>query len=252
VPLLIGADGYRSFVRRALGIDFMRVGPSQQYAVFETKTDVSLKPEMRLMLSPQTTDAVWPLPEKYCRWSFELPEPAAPPGPRVKDRVSLQHGSADFARLAEDNLHQLIAERAPWFAGHVEEITWRLVVPFERRLANRFGCGRAWLAGDAGHTTAPAGMQSMNVGLCEAQQLADIMASILCDGQEYAQFEEYNSERLTQWRELLGLEGGLQPGRDTDPWIAEHFARLLPCLPASGYDLQRLAQQVGAVASSSS
>jgi 2-polyprenyl-6-methoxyphenol hydroxylase-like FAD-dependent oxidoreductase len=251
VPLLIGADGLRSFVRRTLGIDFMRAGPSQQYAVFETRTDVNLKPEMRLMLGEHTTDAVWPLPEKYCRWSFELLAPPAPPGPRVKDRLSMQLGGADFASLSEDNLHQLIAERAPWFAGHVEEITWRLVVPFERRLANRFGCGRVWLAGDAAHTTAPAGMQSMNVGLSEADQLADLMAGVLEDGQDLARLEAYNRERSAQWRQLLGLEGSLRPGRDTDPWIAEHFDRLLPCLPASGYDLQRLAQQVGAVAGAS-
>ncbi len=200
------------------------------------------------MLGEHTTDVVWPLPERCCRWSFELLAAPTLPGPRTKDRVSVQLGHADYAPLAEDDLHKLIAERAPWFAGRVEEIAWRLVVPFERRLANRFGCGRVWLAGDAGHTTAPAGMQSMNVGLSEANQLADIMAGILRDGQAPPRFEEYNRERLAQWRQLLGLQGGLQPGRDTDPWIAQHFDRLLPCLPASGCDLQRLAQQVGAVA----
>ena len=125
------------------------------------------------------------------------------------------------------------------------------MVPFEHRLANRFGCDRVWLAGDAGHTTGPAGMQSMNVGLSEAKQLADIMTGILRHGQEDGLLEQYNGERLAQWRQLLGLEGGLRPGPDTDPWIAQHFDQLLPCLPASGYDLQRLAQQVGAIAGAS-
>jgi 2-polyprenyl-6-methoxyphenol hydroxylase-like FAD-dependent oxidoreductase len=247
VPLVIGADGHRSLVRRALGIEFAQVGPSQHYAVFEMKTDVDLDAEMRLMLGEQTTDVVWPLPDRFCRWSFQLLDVSAPTAPRVKDRLAVQIGRTDFAALATDNFRSLLAQRAPWFTGHIEEITWRLVVFFERRLASRFGSGRVWLAGDAGHTTGPAGMQSMNVGLGEAWQLAEIMASILRDGQSPAQFQEYNCERLAQWRQLLGLEGGLHPGPDTDPWIAQNFDRLLSCLPASGDDLERLTQQVGAV-----
>ena len=38
VPLVIGADGHRSTVRRRLGIDFEPAGQTQHFAVFECKT----------------------------------------------------------------------------------------------------------------------------------------------------------------------------------------------------------------------
>ena len=122
-----------------------------------------------------TTDAVWPLPDGYCRWSFQLADFTAPESSRVKDRIGLQLGTSQFPVLAEENLHALLAERASWFGGRVDEIDWRIVVRFESRLAEGFGNGRLWLAGDAGHMTGPVGMQSMNVGLREANELARII-----------------------------------------------------------------------------
>ena len=43
----------------------------------------------------------------------------------------------------------------------------------------------------------------------------------------------------------LGLTGGLKSDGQTDPWIRQHASRLLPCLPATGPELGRLAQQLG-------
>jgi hypothetical protein len=43
---------------------------------------------------------------------------------------------------------------------------------------------------------------------------------------------------------MLGLTGGLQPKHDTDSWVAARAARILPCLPGTGPDLVRLANQL--------
>ncbi len=40
---VVGADGYNSRVRRALGYDFPEVGPAQYFAVFELSTDSDLQ-----------------------------------------------------------------------------------------------------------------------------------------------------------------------------------------------------------------
>jgi len=244
VRYVIAADGHRSRVRRSLGIAYPEVGQSQQYAVFEFKTDTELPSEMRLMLGERTTDVVWPLPGGYCRWSFQI-DGAAPEAERTKDRVAVQFGRTQFPLLNEERLKQLLAERAPWFKGSVDEIVWRLVVRFERRLADSFGSGRVWLAGDAAHMTAPAGMQSMNVGLDEANRLAGVIAGILRGGESPAGLEAYGQDSLRRWRQLLSLDGGVKPTAQADPWIRQRADRIPACLPASGERLATLLSQLG-------
>jgi len=245
VPWVVGADGHRSLVRRLLGIDFAEAGPAQHFAVFEFKTTAELGDEMRLILGEQTADVLWPLPEGYCRFSFELPGFAGSQAARTKSRVPVEIGTAKYPVLSEESLRALLDERAPWFEGEIGEIRWRIVVRFERRLATSFGRARMWLAGDAAHITGPAGMQSMNVGLREADELAGTLAAVIRGEAPAAKLDEYGRERLDEWRFLLGIEGGLAPGEGTDPWVARNGARLLPCIPASGAELTALAGQIG-------
>ena len=57
-----------------------------------------------------------------------------------------------------------------------------------------------WLAGDAAHMTGPVGMQSMNVGLFEAHDLAGILARILrqrSTADELAAYERTRHRRNT-------------------------------------------------------
>lgn len=250
VPLVIGADGHGSLVRRSLGINYPSVAQPEHFAVFEFQTDADLNRQMSIVLDDRTTSVLWPLPDGYCRWSFQLADYSAPESPRTKQRVAVQFGSSQFPVLAEESLRTLIAERAPWFEQKIGEIRWRLVVRFERRLAGAFGGGRTWLAGDAAHMTGPAGMQSMNVGLREANDLAKIMTRLLREDPSAEPLEAYNRRRLAEWRFLLGLAGGLKPTPTADPWIAAHAHQLLSCLPASGDKLAALAGHLGLEADS--
>jgi 2-polyprenyl-6-methoxyphenol hydroxylase-like FAD-dependent oxidoreductase len=242
VPFVIGADGHRSTVRRAVGIDFPDAGSAQDFAVFEFKTDVDLGHEMRLNLARDSANVCWPLPEGFCRFSFEIPR-AAVFEEREKDRSIVQLGGTPYPVLTDEHLTTLLRERAPWFRGRAEQVCWRMVVRFERRLAESFGSGRVWLAGDAGHLTGPVGVQSMNVGLREAHDLAGAIAGCLRDGGGPAGLESYGRARQAEWTRLLVQ--GPKAGAKTDPWIASNATRLLPCIPASGEDLSRLAAQIG-------
>lgn len=250
VPFVIGADGHRSQVRRSLGIEFPQVGDVQHFAVFEFHTSADLRHAIAVVLGDGTTDVLWPMPEGYCRWGFELKDYAAAEDSRAKDRIAIQLGGAPFPLLEEQSLERLIGDRAPWFEGEIEEINWRIAVRFERRLASAFGKQRVWLAGDAAHMTGPVGMQSMNVGLREAYELAAGMAALLQGQDSPERLQEYDRRGMAEWRFLLGLEGGLEPQREADPWIGQHRARLLSCIPASGPDLAHLAQQLRLTASS--
>jgi 2-polyprenyl-6-methoxyphenol hydroxylase-like FAD-dependent oxidoreductase len=236
---VIGADGNSSWVRRMLRIGFPEVGKAQYFAVFEFPSDADLRHEMRIVLSGGTTNVVWPLPDGRVRWSFELPSYAVRDSRREKDRFAVQLEAGDYPILAGEQLRTLLAERAPWFTSSAGEIEWRIVVRFERRLAEPFGRERMWLAGDAAHLTGPAGVQSMNSGLVEAADLADIIGSGI------GSFENYDRKHSRNWREILGLSGVLQPTASTDPWVAANAGALLSCLPAVGPDLTDLAGQLG-------
>jgi 2-polyprenyl-6-methoxyphenol hydroxylase-like FAD-dependent oxidoreductase len=238
---VIGADGNSSWVRRMLRIGFPEVAKAQYFAVFEFPSDVDLRNEMRIAFSEGTTNVLWPLPEGRVRWSFELPSYGARDPRREKDRFAIQLEAGDYPILAEEQLRALLAERAPWFTGSIGEIEWRIVVRFERRLAESFGRERMWLAGDAAHLTGPAGVQSMNSGLAEASDLADIIERTVRGQDSAGAFEEYDRKHMRNWRALLGLRGGLQPTGPTDPWVAANASALLACLPAIGPELAVLA-----------
>jgi 2-polyprenyl-6-methoxyphenol hydroxylase-like FAD-dependent oxidoreductase len=248
-PFVIGADGHASRVRRALGIEFPEVGEAQDFASFEFKTNTDLGHSMRLVMDEDATSLCWPLPKGFCRWGFQIPRTDTSWDTRGKDRLPVQLGYGPLAAVKEDSLHKLLTERAPWFKGSMDTIYWRTVVRFERRLADSFGSGRVWLAGDAGHITGPAGVQSMNVGLREARDLAETIARILKGQGTMEDLEAYNRQRRAEWRFMLGMEEGLASTSETDPWIAARRERLLPCIPASGQDLAQLAKQLGLEAS---
>lgn len=245
VPLVIGADGHRSTVRRRLGIDFEPAGQTQHFAVFECKTDADLGNEMKVVFADGTTNVLWPMHDGRCRWSFQLLDHAAPEQTRTKDRLSEQLGTGEYPVLSEESFQHFLKERAPWFDASIETILWRIVVRFERRMANCFGRDRIWLAGDAGHVTGPVGMQSMNVGLREAGELAGIVTAILKQGESPTRLEEYNRGRLQEWNGLLNLQDNFRPGDTASPWVRQFADQILSCLPASGADLAALAGQLG-------
>ena len=258
---VVGADGYNSRVRRALGYDFPEVGAPQYFAVFELSTDAELKHEMSVVFGDGTANVLWPLPDGDCRWSFLLPDHSDPsvegiknvlessgfghfPTERSKVRVPSSEGAHDDI-LSESSLKQLLTARAPWFDANITAIKWRSVVRFERRMASGFGHGRLWLAGDSAHLTGPVGVQSMNAGLAEARDLAFVLACILRDGEPPALLEGYSERSQAVWEQLHGQAGVLQPGPEADPWVAAHALELQSCLPATGQRLSAMAAQLG-------
>lgn len=252
VPYVIGADGYNSLVRRTMGLDFNVVGPAAYYAVFEFSTDAELPDEMGLVFGDRTTDVLWPLPGGNCRWSFQLTNYADPVAERLpahylverdKDRVMMSEGGNEDV-LSSAHLQHLLKTRAPWFTGSVNQVHWRTVVRFERRLAPQFGRDRMWLVGDAAHLTGPAGIQSMNAGLAEARDLSNALFRILRRGDGDELLAAYNYRWLRVWQQLHNLKSALHPAPECDPWIASIAPRLTACLPAYGEPLETLAAQL--------
>jgi len=240
---LVGADGHRSLVRRRLEYDFREVVPATLFGVFEFDCKHDLAHEACVVLTEDTTNVLWPLPEGRCRWSFQLRNPAEFEGERVKSRLSAL-GRWILPSLDEERLHTLIAERAPWFEGGAGEVVWSVAIKFEQRLSSGFGSGALWLAGDAAHIASPVGMHSMNVGLREGRDLAEAFHGILREGAAPEGLETYAAARRAEWTALLDLTESLRASDRATPFVRDNARRILTSIPASGENLKTLLRQV--------
>jgi 2-polyprenyl-6-methoxyphenol hydroxylase-like FAD-dependent oxidoreductase len=241
---LIGADGHESVARRSAGIDFPEVSPSADYAVFEFKTDAELPNEMRLIIKDNKTHVYWPLPNGHCRWSFQVNHGAALNHSREKDHKFNPFNNSSCPLLDREQLDTFLAENAAWFKGSVEDLSWRMLVNFEHRLANSFGKDRIWLAGDSAHMTPHAGILSMNVGMREAVDLVDILSMFGTHLQREQALAKYNEQRLAEWQRLLDLDHHIYAVDQTARWALGHRNSLIGNIPASGETLSELLAQL--------
>ena len=222
---VIGADGYDSTVRRMAGIEMAEHDEAQVFSVYEIEATGELPAEVRVILDSDVTSVYWPLEEGRCRWGFQIP-----------------NASGHVASM--DRLEQLIAARAPWWRARPTQIYWSTHALFEWRLAQSFGKGGVWLAGDAAHQAAPVAVQSMNSGLMEARELATRMSRILRAGGAASLLEEFATETHEAWQSLFGAGREVRALPGADPWVLQNRARLLACVPASGEDLDQLLGQI--------
>lgn len=227
---VIGADGYDSAVRRMAGIGMVEHGGGKVFSVYEIEATGELPSEVRVILDPNVTSVYWPLEERRCRFGFQIQNAA-------------EH-QASMGRL-----EQLIATRAPWCTARPTEIYWSTLGLFESRLADSFGRGGVWLAGDAAHQAAPVGVHSMNSGLLEAEELATRISRIQREGGSPSLLQEFGTEAHSAWQRLFGAGEAVRALPNADPWVRDVRARIVASIPASGHDLEPLLQQIGLTAS---
>ncbi len=221
---VIGADGYESTVREALGIQLAPHGALASYLFFDAATTRSGR-EAQLALSDDFADAMYPLQDGMARFTFQMA--------RSLDRAP------DLQLLRE-----LVAARFPWFGSSVDDCPWSGVAEFRHALVEKFGQGRVWLAGEAAHLTGPLGVQSLNIGLDEANELALRMSDAIRHPSRQPFGRDYDIKRSLQWRELLGLEERAVLSSRSPDWARRNLRRLVACLPASDADLDDLLEQL--------
>jgi 2-polyprenyl-6-methoxyphenol hydroxylase-like FAD-dependent oxidoreductase len=241
---VVGADGHQSIVRSRLGIDYEYLGSPEQFAVFEFETDPGSFPEPRVVINENTTNVFWPLPGNRSRWTFQLVKSADSAVFPEKDRERVRFAQSGTDEPIRQFVERLAQKRAPWFKDSVKEVQWSGRIHFEHRLAKSFGNNRTWLVGDAAHQTGPVGGQSMNAGLIEAADLASRLKKILREGASRQLLEDYGSQHRAEWETVLKKGGGVNSGVSLNRWVEKHKSKVIPCLPASGNDIQPLFAQV--------
>jgi 2-polyprenyl-6-methoxyphenol hydroxylase-like FAD-dependent oxidoreductase len=242
---VLGADGCNSWLRQHLDIAYEPLGESEQFTVFEFDVVGYDANELRMVLDPTTTSFLWPLPSGRCRWSQQVQlDPGEEEFP-AKHRSRLLFLDEAGERVNRGKLTESIQARAPWFKGTIGAVHWSLTVPFARRLASAYGRGRCWLVGDAAHQTGPAGIQSLNEGIREAESLVDCVQAIVLENGTSELLEAYDRENRSVWHDLLGGAQLVRAPGKSPTWAFDHRAQILPCIPATGEALRIALRQLG-------
>jgi putative polyketide hydroxylase len=182
---LVAADGARSDVRAALGIGTSGPGgmgrpkasvlfradltPHTGDARFVT-CDIA-NPDVRGMLMTVDGTGSWILHVEY--------DPDA--GEAIADFTAGRCRDLVRAAVGDPRLDVEVVSVLPWRVS--------------ARLADRFGAGRVFLAGDAAHTVPPIGAFGVNSGIADAHNLAWKLAAVLAGRAGPGLLDSYGAER---------------------------------------------------------
>ena len=176
---LIGADGARSEMRHALGIDFEGFTWPERFLVVSTPFDFHSRiPD--LVHVNYVADPV--------RWHFLLEIPGMW---RVMFPISADV-SDDTART-EHFAQAMMAGVLPGVTGY--EVVHTTLYHVHQRVAGRYRNGRAFLAGDAAHINNPLGGMGMNGGIHDAVNLTERLAGVWRGEMREGELDRYDRQR---------------------------------------------------------
>ncbi|WP_370071447.1 FAD-dependent monooxygenase [Streptacidiphilus sp. MAP5-3] len=160
---LVGCDGPRSTVRKRLGLRFPGRAAADHYALATVRADLPFPGEAQLHRDPPRGPGgpgarevtARPLPDGVWRLDWRLPTRAP-------------------ALTPDQLIEQLRASLSAWNGGAVPsyELISTADYVVQQRLSTRFQVGRVFLAGDAAHVLGALGMQNLDEGLRDADNLA--------------------------------------------------------------------------------
>ena len=204
---LVGCDGARSAVRRALGRALQGDSANQAWGVMDVLAATNF-PDIRLKAAIQSAGegSVLIIPREggyLVRLYIELDKL------NEDERVSARNITADhLVAAAQRILHPYSLE--------VKEIAWWSVYEIGQRLCDRFDDvpqeevatrdPRVFIAGDACHTHSPKAGQGMNVSMQDGFNLGWKLASVLLGRSPPRLLHTYSAERQTVAKELIDFD----------------------------------------------
>lgn len=223
---VVGCDGARSAVRRAIGRELRGESANQAWGVMDVLVDTDF-PDIRLKSLVQSQEAGTALiipREGGHLVRFYIEQDKLAPGERASDR--------------NITLDQLFDRAQRIFAPYrleLRDVVWWSVYQIGQRLTDRFdnlpddagpeAVPRVFIAGDACHTHSPKAGQGMNVSMGDTFNLGWKLAAVLRGAARPALLRSYSEERQgvaqdlidfdREWARIISArdaEGGDTPG----------------------------------------
>lgn len=184
---LVGADGARSPVREAAGIEFVDLQFDEQWLVIDTIVhDFDRLPKVNLQIcDPARPTTCVLMGSGRHRWEFMLK-----PGETAEQLL-------DDAMIAD--------LMKPWGVDGAVTLERKVVYRFNAKVAQAWRKGSLLLAGDAAHLTPPFAGQGLCAGIRDSANLWWKLAAIIRANAPDSVLDTYQSERDPHARALIGL-----------------------------------------------
>ena len=200
---VVGCDGARSGVRRAIGRELVGDAANQAWGVMDVLMETDF-PDVRLksVIHSATEGSVLIIPREggyLVRLYIELDK--LNPDERVSHK-----------NITQDQLIAAAGRIMTPYSLDVKEVVWWSVYEIGQRLCDRFDDAqdgadpRVFIAGDAGHTHSPKAGQGMNVSMGDAFNLGWKLAAVLRGQSAPAILHSYSTERQAIAQELIDFD----------------------------------------------
>ena len=188
----IGCDGASSFVRRALGIEWLSLGYDQDWLVIDIlqTPEANLPLETMQVCDPERLTTYVCVKDPNRRWEFQL-----------------RPGETREEMLRPEKIRALLD---PWLPPDHYALRRSAVYQFHAATAARWQQGRVFLAGDAAHQTPPFLGQGLNAGFRDAVNLGwkiPLVQRGVCDArllETYAGERDAHARDLVEWAVAVG------------------------------------------------
>jgi phenol 2-monooxygenase len=200
---VVGCDGARSVVRRAIGLELKGDVANHAWGVLDVLA-VTDFPDIRLKATIQSTSgSIVLIPREggyMVRFYVDLGEVTDGNRSRVRDMRS-----EDVMEVAARVLapYTIEVRQVAWFS--IYEVAQRLTDAFDDA-SDREGMPRVFIAGDACHTHSAKAGQGMNVSMQDAFNLGWKLAAVLEGRSDPELLATYSGERRPIARELIDFD----------------------------------------------
>jgi 3-(3-hydroxy-phenyl)propionate hydroxylase len=188
---VVGCDGARSVVRKAIGARFDGMSFDEQFLIADIRCDLGFGNERRFYFDPSWNPGrqvlVHPCPDGVWRIDWQVP--------------------ADYDAEAEQTTGGLDRRIRHIVGNRPYELVWMSVYRFHQRRASTFLSGHVLLCGDSSHIYAPFGARGLNAGFHDAENAAWKIAATLLGWGGPALLASFASEREAAADENLAVTG---------------------------------------------
>ncbi|MEX3646872.1 FAD-dependent monooxygenase [Mycolicibacterium porcinum] len=190
---LVGADGGRSTVRKASGVDFLGGALTEERIIVGDVRAAGLDGRCCHLLTRDGDQST-----RFSLWNL--------PGSEHYQLVVTVAPGDEVPALTLEGMRAVLRYRSGRSDITLSDLRWISLYRVNLLMAQRFRMGRVLLAGDAAHVHSPAGGQGVNTGVQDAYNLGWKLAAVSAGAPETL-LDSYEAERLPVAAEVLQLSG---------------------------------------------